>query len=147
MNITIKNMKKERIADYAELYMSVFNAPPWNDLWSRKTAHRRISEMLSADTFIGKSAYFDDVPVGFIIGQSEQGDVSVQFCLKEFCVKTTAQGKGIGTSLLNALKADLKKRGITHIYLITSHGENTEGFYQRRGFKTVSEIVMTNDID
>ena len=36
---------------------------------------------------------------------------------------------------------------ITHIYLITSHGENTEGFYQRRGFKTVSEIVMTNDID
>ena len=147
MNITIKNMKKERIADYAELYMSVFNAPPWNDSWSRKTAHRRISETLSADTFIGKSAYFDDVSVGFIIGQSEQGDVSVQFCLKEFCVKTTAQGKGIGTSLLNALKADLKKRGITHIYRITSHGENTEGFYQRRGFKTVSEIVMTNDID
>ena len=147
MNITIENMKKERIADYAELYMSVFNVPPWNDSWSSETAHRRVSEMISTDTFIGKAAYIDDVTVGFIIGQHEQGDINVQFCLKEFCVKTTAQGKGIGTSLLNALKADLKKRGITHIYLITSHGENTEGFYQRRGFKTVSEIVMTNDID
>ena len=145
MNITIENMKKERIADYAELYMSVFNASPWNDSWSEDTAHCRISEMMSADTFIGKAAYIDDVPVGFIIGQREQGDISVQFCLKEFCVRTSEQSKGIGTSLLNALKADLKEQGITHIYLITSHGENTEGFYQRRGFKTVSEIVMTND--
>ena len=147
MNVTIENMTKERIVDYAELYMSVFNASPWNDSWSEDTAHCRISEMMSADTFIGKAAYIDDVPVGFIIGQREQGDISVQFCLKEFCVRTSEQSKGIGTSLLNALKADLKEQGITHIYLITSHGENTEGFYQRRGFKTVSEIVMTNDID
>lgn len=147
MNIKIENMKKERIVDYAELYMSVFNAPPWNDSWSNKTAQRRISEMLSAETFIGKAAYIDGVPVGFICGQSEQGDISVQFCLREFCVKTTLQSKGIGTSLLNALKADLKKQGITHIYLITSHGENTEGYYQRRGFKTVNEIVMTNNFD
>ena len=145
MNVTIENMTKERIVDYAELYMSVFNASPWNDSWSEDTAHCRISEMMSADTFIGKAAYIDDVPVGFIIGQREQGDISVQFCLKEFCVRTSEQSKGIGTSLLNALKADLKEQGITHIYLITSHGENTEGFYQRRGFKTVSEIVMTND--
>ena len=138
MNVTIENMTKERIVDYAELYMSVFNASPWNDSWSEDTAHCRISEMMSADTFIGKAAYIDDVPVGFIIGQREQGDISVQFCLKEFCVRTSEQSKGIGTSLLNALKADLKEQGITHIYLITSHGENTEGFYQRRGFKTVS---------
>ncbi len=147
MNVTIENMTKERIVDYAELYMSVFNASPWNDSWSEDTAHCRISEMMSADTFIGKAAYIDDVPVGFIIGQREQGDISVQFCLKEFCVRTSEQSKGIGTSLLNALKADLKEQGITHIYLITSHGENTEGFYQRRGFKTVSEIVMTNDFE
>ena len=53
MNITMENMKKERIADYAELYMSVFNAPPWNDSWSSETAHRRVSEMISTDTFIG----------------------------------------------------------------------------------------------
>ena len=147
MNVTIENMTKERIVDYAELYMSVFNASPWNDSWSEDTAHCRISEMMSADTFIGKAAYIDDVPVGFIIGRREQGDISVQFCLKEFCVRTSEQSKGIGTSLLNALKADLKEQGITHIYLITSHGENTEGFYQRRGFKTVSEIVMTNDFE
>ena len=147
MKILIENMTKERIADYAEIYMSVFNSSPWNDSWSRETAIRRIKEMMSADTFIGKAAYIDDVPFGIIIGQSEQGDVNVQFCLKEFCVKTTAQNKGIGTSLLNALKEDLKSQGIRHIYLITSHGENTEGFYQRRGFKTVSEIVMTNDFE
>ena len=147
MKILIENMTKERIADYAELYMSVFNSSPWNDSWSRETAIRRIKEIMSIDTFIGKVAYIDDVPFGIIIGQSEQGDVNVQFCLKEFCVKTTAQNKGIGTSLLNALKEDLKSKGIRHIYLITSHGENTEGFYQRRGFKTVSEIVMTNDFD
>lgn len=147
MKITIQNMTKENIADYAGLYVSVFNSPPWNDLWSEKTAMRRISEMMSSETFIGKAAYIDDAPVGIIMGQSEQGDVSVQFHLLEFCVKTTAQNKGIGTSLMNELTAELKSQGITHIYLITSHGEKTEGFYSRRGFRTVSEIVMVNDID
>ena len=56
MNITIKNMTKENIADYAKLYMSVFNSPPWNDSWSEETAVRRISEMMSSETFIGKAA-------------------------------------------------------------------------------------------
>ena len=127
MNITIKNMTKENIADYAKLYMSVFNSPPWNDSWSEETAVRRISEIMSSDTFIGKAAY--------------------QFHLLEFFVKVSAQNNGIGTSLMNELKTELKSQGITHIYLITSHGEKTEGFYSRRGFRTVSEIVMVNDID
>lgn len=140
-------MTKEDIADYAGLYKSVFNLPPWNESWSEKTAMRRISEMMSSETFIGKAAYIDDAFVGIIMGQSEQGDVSVQFHLLEFCVKTTAQNKGIGTSLMNELTDELKSQGITHIYLITSHGEKTEGFYSRRGFRTVSEIVMVNDMD
>lgn len=97
--------------------------------------------------YLGKAAYIDDAPVGIIMGQSEQGDASVQFHLLEFCVKTTAQNKGIGTSLMNELTAELKSQGIKHIYLITSHGEKTEGFYSRRGFRMVSEIVMVNDID
>ena len=71
----------------------------------------------------------------------------MQFHLPEFCVKTAAQNKGLGTSLMNELTYELKSKGITHIYLITSHGEKTEGFYSRRGFRTVSEIVMVNDID
>lgn len=147
MKITIDNMTKENIADYARLYMSVFNSPPWNDSWSEETAVRRISEIMSPDTFIVKAAYIDDAPIGIIMGQSEQSDVSVQFHLLELCVKNTAQNKGIGTSLINELTAELKSQGITHIYLITSHGEKTEGFYSRRGFRTVSEIVMVNDID
>jgi len=147
MNITIKNMTKENIADYAKLYMSVFNSPPWNDSWSEETAVRRISEIMSSDTFIGKAAYIDDELMGIIMGQCEQGDISVQFHLLEFFVKVSAQNNGIGTSLMNELKTELKSQGITHIYLITSHGEKTEGFYSRRGFRTVSEIVMVNDID
>lgn len=147
MKITIENMTKENIVDYAGLYMSVFNSPPWNDSWSEKAAMRRISEMMSSEIFIGKVALLDNAPVGIIMGQSEQGDVSVQFHLLEFCVKTTEQNKGIGRSLMNELIAELKSRGITHIYLITSHGEKTEGFYSHRGFRTVSEIMMVNDID
>ena len=147
MKITIKNMTKDNIADYAGLFMSVFNLPPWNDSWSEKTAMRRISEMMSSETFIGKAAYIDNAPVGIIMGQSEQGDVSMQFHLSEFCVKTTLQNKGIGTLLMNELTAELKSQEITHIYLITSHGEKTEGFCLRRGFRTESGIVMVNDID
>ena len=81
------------------------------------------------------------------MGTNEQYYNGVHFQIQEFCVKTSEQRKGYGTALLRALKASLFEAGISNIYLITSKGERTEGYYSKRGFTTSEYMILMSDND
>lgn len=146
MNVEIVNMKFSDIAEYAKLFASVFNSEPWNDMWTEETASLRIENMMNTNTFVGKSLYCDDDLKGMIWGQKEYYFNGIHFQIQEFCVRSDEQKKGYGKALLQALKEELTRiGGVVNIYLITSKGDRTEGYYQRRGFVTSEDmILMTN---
>lgn len=145
MNYKISDMELCHITEYAELFVSVFNSEPWNDSWTKETALIRIENMMRTNTFIGKAIYFENDLKGIIWGQKEQYYNGMHFQIQEFCVKTAEQNKGYGNSLLQALENELSEIGIVSIYLITSKGEKTEGYYGKRGFVTSDYmILMTN---
>ena len=58
--IEITDMELSHIAEYAELFVSVFNAEPWNDSWTKETAQIRIENMMKTGTFIGKALSADN---------------------------------------------------------------------------------------
>lgn len=141
----ITDMELSHVAEYAELFVSVFNAEPWNDSWTIETAQIRIENMMRTPTFIGKALYVDNALIGIIWGQKEQYYNGIHIHLQEFCVKTSEQNKGYGNTLLKALEKTLSEIGVKNIYLITSKGEKTEGYYAKRGFSTSGNtILMTN---
>lgn len=145
MNIQIVNMELANIAEYANLFVSVFNSEPWNDSWTNETALLRIENMMKTNTFVGKALYCENDLKGIIWGQKEQFYDGIHFQIQEFCVKVNEQKLGYGKALLKALKNELTEIGVTNIYLITSKGDRTEGYYQRRGFVTSDYmILMTN---
>lgn len=145
MNIEIIDMDLSHLIEYAELFVSVFNAEPWCDLWTKETASIRIENMMKTNTFVGKSLYCEGDLKGIIWGQKEQFYDGVHFQIQEFCVKTTEQQKGYGKVLLQALKDELSEKDITNIYLITSKGERTEGYYLKRGFKTSDYMILMSN--
>lgn len=147
MDISIENMKSEKITDYTNLYISVFNSEPWNDLWTYENASIRIENMMNTNTFVGKALYCNDDLKGVIWGQKEQYYNGIHFQIQEFCVKTNEQKLGYGNALLNALKDELALIDVTNIYLITSKGEKTEGYYQRRGFITSDHMILMTNSD
>ncbi len=147
MKAEIEDMLLADLDEYTELFVSVFNSEPWNDLWTKETARIRIENMMKTNTFVGKSIYCDDDLKGIIWGQKEQYYNGVHFQIQEFCVKTSEQRKGYGTALLRALKASLFEAGISNIYLITSKGERTEGYYSKRGFTTSEYMILMSDND
>ena len=54
-------------------------------------------------------------------------------------IDSTAQGMGIGTMLIDAVKDEAKVKGCTKLWLITTNDNlNALGFYQRRGFRLVA---------
>ena len=51
-------------------------------------------------------------------------------------------GKGIGSELLKEFEARLLMRGIGKIYLFASKTDDTEMFYQNRGYGRWSNMLM-----
>lgn len=141
----IQVMKREKIQEYAILFRDVFNGEPWNDKWNLESASKRITTMLDTTTFFGMEMNVEDQLVGIIWGQEEQWYDGLHFQIQEFCISSLHQGKGIGTRLLNVFVEELKKKRIEHIYLQTSKGELTEGFYKKRGFSTISDMVLMHN--
>ena len=143
MNIT--DMELSHISEYAELFISVFNSEPWNDEWTKETAQIRIENMMKTGTFIGKALSADNGLKGIIWGQKEQYYNGTHFHIQKFCVKTSEQNKGYGNAMLKALEKALSEIGVKNIYLITSKGAKTEGYYSKRGFVSSGNMVlMTN---
>lgn len=145
MNAEILDMELSHLTEYAELFVAVFNSEPWNDLWTKETAVIRIENMMKTNTFIGKAIYSENDLKGIIWGQTEQYFDGIHFQIQEFCIKKAEQHQGYGKALLRALKQELLAMGVTNIYLITSKGERTQGYYARRGFITSDCMILMSD--
>lgn len=143
--MTFADMDIADLREYAELFVSVFNSPPWNDCWTVLTARMRIGELLNTGTCVGKAAYEGGQLVGIILGQKEHFYDGVHFFIQEFCVRTECQHRGCGTRLLSALKDELTAIGVINIYLITKSGETTESYYQKRGFTTSDQMILMSE--
>lgn len=136
-----EEMKQEDIKVLTELYINAFNKEPWNDKWTTEIVLKRLNQMVNCEGFYGVVAYEEDNPVGMILGNHEYYYNGMQFNIKEFCVDTTIQSRGLGTKVLEEFIERLKIRGIDEIILLTTKSEKAEGFYKRRGFNTIENMV------
>lgn len=130
------------LSDLVELFIEAFNSDPWNDEWTVDTASNRLKQMIRCDGFYGLAAYSGDKLVGLILGNHEYYYDGIDFVVKEFCVDKKIKGKGIGSILLEEFSRRIKDKRIKRIILNTCRGEATEGFYIRKGFNTIEDMIF-----
>ena len=141
----IEGLREEHLDACAEILVATFNAEPWSDSWTFDTARRELSWSTEVPGFVG-SVFLDDQVLGFATGYREPDDRRDVFYLKTFCVRPDAQGKGVGSRLLDQLTERLSAEGVNAIYLTTKRGTPAEAFYGKRGYKTDEKtIVMTHE--
>lgn len=137
--MSIRVMDREDIPRCAQLFCSAFNAEPWNDHWTDETATRRLTQFLDTPTSYGLVMEEDGVPIAFILGQREQYYDGPRFYIQEFCC--ARRGGGYGSGLLAELERRMKDEGVVRLYLMTIHGDATEGYYRKRAYTTDSETI------
>ena len=137
-----RRINESHLAEITEMYIEAFNAPPWNDRWTAETAAKRLRQMMHCDGFIGLASFTGTILSGVILGNIEYFYDRTQFHVKEFCVHPRFSGAGIGTSLLRAFEVHLLEHGVDEVYLITSRTDQTEWFYQKRGFTSWDGMVL-----
>lgn len=135
----ISNLTIGSLPACVSLYVETFNAPPWNESWLVDDADRRLSDMLATPGAQGVGLFDStDRMLGFALGHVERARQEDHFLLQEMCVRTSAQGQGYGTQLLEALSNRL--RDVRHWYLLTAHESNAAAFYLKNGFRPAGRM-------
>lgn len=138
----IKEISLNDIKEITELFIDSFNNPPWNDKWTYDTASRRLIDIINTPGYFGMSYYHNDILSGIIMGRAEQYYDGRYFQILEFCVRKDMQGKGLGRKLLTEFTDELKCRNVVNVFLMTLHGDSTEGFYKNNGFISDEDMVV-----
>ena len=142
----IARMERSGLPEYGQFFADAFSKPPWNEPWTKASAAMRIGAMMASPTFLGLAMYSRGVLLGMIFGQIEHFHSGRQFQIQEFCVAEEKRGKGYGTALMQSLRQELHRLEVDGgIYLITSRGDSTEGWYSRHGFRTSEDFIVMND--
>lgn len=137
--MSITPMRREALREYADVFLKAFGGAPWNEPWTAQTAGKRLSQFMDTASAFGLAMEEDGEVVAFILGQYEQYYDGLRFYIQEFCC--AKQGGGYGTKLITELERQLKAEGVVRVYLMTIHGDATEGYYQRRGYVTDPDSI------
>lgn len=144
---TIVPFTIDKMEHCIELYINVFNSEPWNETWTYQTAKERLTDLLHTPKFFGFLLYDNSNLIGFIAGNSKRSYTGLTFYLAELCINNKIQGKGYGSKLLLYLEAELKKRRIQSLYLLTENGGLAESFYLKHDYAiNENRIVMKKNL-
>lgn len=141
----IETFRVEHLDDCAHLFMTAFNAEPWNDKYTFDTARKQLAWHLKVPGCVGLISVRDGL-VAFAIGYREPTDVGEVFHLSIFCVRPDVQRTGVGSRMLDRLEERLGKSGVNTVYLGTNRGTPAEAFYRVHGYEVSDEeIVMSHE--
>ena len=143
--MTFEKMTLERMQDYVRVFIKAFGGEPWNEPWTQEQASARLQGFLNTSLSFGLAAEENGQIMAFILGQFEPYYDGLRFYIQEFCCARV--GGGVGTALLAELERQLKQEDVVRTYLMTIHGDSTEGYYQRRGYVTDPDNIWMYKTD
>ena len=145
MNKVIK-FEEKFLNECSNIYLSIFNNPPWNDKWTLETVYKRLRDIYISPNFEGVICFKDNSIIGGIFGNCEQYYDGIHYFLKEMFVLNNYQGLGVGTLLMKKLFENLKKEKVSDVYLFTSKKNKTNEFYFKNEFEEFNGMVMMGKI-
>ncbi|MFC4711052.1 GNAT family N-acetyltransferase [Enterococcus eurekensis] len=139
MHLNVREIKTEDFSTCANILVEAYNGEPWNNSWTKKEALLRIEATMSGFNSRGYVIEQNNKIISMCLGRIDYyyGNWS-QFCIDEFNVLPSLQGKGIGGRLLQFVTNVMKDEQINKIFLMTG-GKQAAQFYTKQGFVTSHE--------
>ncbi|MBD2537064.1 GNAT family N-acetyltransferase [Nostoc flagelliforme FACHB-838] len=138
----LQPIEHQHLKECANLFVSVFSNPPWNENWEIESAFNRLEDFYNMPWSHSVVAILEERIIGFAIGYIERWHQGNSFYLKEMCVESTKQQSGVGTKIMDVLSQNLVDKGVNKIYLLTARDSLASAFYSKCGFCNNSKIIM-----
>jgi ribosomal protein S18 acetylase RimI-like enzyme len=146
MGMRIDLLEERHLDDMAEVYLTVFNGPPWNDSWTTETARQRIDEIRRTPGFLGYATYWDEKPAGLLVGVAQTWHDGPAYQVREICIVETFRGKGLARQMIQKLEARLIELGAHQIYVMTRKSGPAQDFYGKFGLRPNASTIVMNKI-
>lgn len=72
MEVAISNINEDDLVGCAELCVTTFREPPWNEKWSTEDAFERLNDFLGCPKSIAVKAVHNGDICGFLFGEIQQ---------------------------------------------------------------------------
>lgn len=142
IEMKIREIVEADLAQISQLYVSVFNNPPWNEDWKYDWAYDRLNWIYRSQGFIGILNLEKNQVNGAILGHFVPFKGRKGFKIVEFLVDTNCQNKGIGTKLLIQLESNLKQQEYDFVLLLTAKDTAVESFYLKRNYRRDNRLAL-----
>ena len=138
----IRAISKKDLKSISQLFVTVFNSPPWNEYWEYEWAYERLNWIYQSHDFAGFFSLDDNKVNGAILGYFIPFKGKKEFKIIEFFIDTNYQNKGIGTKLLTQLELSLKQNNYDFVSLLTAKNTDAESFYLNRNYRRDDKLVL-----
>lgn len=140
--LTLREFCMDEIENVKAFYRAVFTGEPWNDDWSDDNQlHQYILDMMGNRNSLSLGLYEEDRLVGLSLGNIVHWYMGTEYYITELCIKTSEQGRGLGTQFMQKIEKYIKEKGIKSIFLQTERNMPAYDFYQKNGFYELKEHV------
>ena len=140
--MNIRSIEERDLHALAELFVSVLNAEPWSECWTKGWAYERLSIIFRSHRFHGYVAEKEGVPIGAIFSRIGSYKGLLELEIVENYVSSNAQRNGVGSALMSELKFHAEKEGITCFVLQTDKTTFAKNFYLKYGFEGHEENLL-----
>lgn len=132
----IRKLESADLAPCIDLFIAVFNRPPWNNEWTYAAAERLFMDFYRTPGFAGYVACNAEQEIlGAIIGKTKQWWRGEEYVIEEFYIRSELQGQGIGTRLLDFVYEDMRTKGVATVTLLTSTNAPAYAFYRNKQYQ------------
>ena len=142
MNLTFRKMEPDDINNCALSLMETFKEEPWNENWTYEQAYSRIEEIMSAPVSRGFVACADTAIVSMLCGRIMTYLDFKELWVDEFSVNPAFQRLGIGSKMLDFVRREVEKEGISYLSLTTDKRYPSALFYEKNGFHVEENVVF-----
>lgn len=137
--VLYRTMQEQDFDAVVSFYMEYYNAE--GDAWTAGTVLHRIRQVYDSPDSYCMVAEENDAPIAFAMGRFQQYYDLVAYDLVEIVVRSSHQGRGIGSKFLTELERRVKLLGAAMVQLDAVNDERHHRFYGRLGYKDVTNLA------
>lgn len=139
----LKLLSAREREDVMAVIKDAFAAEPWNDRWDDEAVFGRyIADVMEQSNSLALGLYDGETLAALALGRLKHWFNGVEYCIDDLCVAPAYQSGGVGTELVERVRAYCREKGFSKISLKTSRKARAYLFYQKNGFAEMEDDVF-----